>query len=178
MSFCFKWVVNYNLVCFSVSSLSARVHLNSIFHFTVMAATSVYVNYPNTKNKVERKFWLLIVLAQFVCWIVNIMWCDVLKLPWSYTATCILGLILNFQWTMRNIAIYRNMHFITMYCDVYRVLKFLQIPSLITCQWSQKCVTQVLIKHFNLEYYLMKFVACTCYLHITLQRSSFFFLFF
>ncbi len=46
------------------------------------------------------------------------MWCDVIRLPRSYTATCISGLFVHFQWTIWNIAIYCNMHHITMYRDI------------------------------------------------------------
>ncbi len=40
----FKRVENNKLHCFSVSGLGASVHLNFIFHFDVVAATSVFDN--------------------------------------------------------------------------------------------------------------------------------------
>ncbi len=88
----------------------SALNFHFIFHFDVMAAISLcLVIYQYRSNKLDRKLkW--IVLIQFICWIINRM-C-------LYTATCISAPFLHFQWTLWNIAIYRNIHRIAIYRDV------------------------------------------------------------
>ncbi len=98
------------------------MHLNFIFHVDGVAAKSLCSIICKYWHTFERRF----VWTQFVCWIISIMRCDVLRRPRSCTGTCI-QLFLHFQWTLSNIAMHRKMHRITMYHD--RIVRSLPILS-------------------------------------------------
>ncbi len=87
---CFKQVVKYNLLCFSVS-WPVKVPECIWISFLILRSWQLHQCLAVSPywNKLERKFWIKLFLTQSVHWIINITWCDILRLSGLYTATCI-----------------------------------------------------------------------------------------
>ncbi len=108
-----------------------------------------------------------------------------LRLPRSYTVTCISVLFLHLEWTLWNFAVYCNIHRIVMYCcmmvlwsmyrDACRIVSPCQYPVLIkrwNCLLTKKQVIS-LIYHLLINFLLVFRIAPKCWKHVEMSFQCF-----